>query len=158
VPYGELPAGALLTLVDEFGVIGAARALPEAEPTRAQCSDWTFDTDYEVTQRARRVPVALSAPRFSQTLLVHGLRLTESARTVDPALIDWSAAPGRRPYMAVDADGDGTADVVTDTVYLTHAHKRAYDTWIRLSSCEDLAHGGWCRVAHEEIAICGDHG
>jgi hypothetical protein len=95
---------------------------------------------------------------FQQTLVVQGLTLSAKARAVDAAAVAWTTAPaGRKPYLAVDADGDGQADVVTDTMFAAAEGSRAYDTWVRAERCADLAHGGWCRVAHETIVLCDDH-
>ncbi len=90
---------------------------------------------------------------FQQAVVAQGLKLPPAAHTVDPAAVVWTTAPaGRTPYLALDADGDGQADVVTDTVAADGA--RAYDTWVRADRCTDLAHGGWCRVGHETVVLC----
>jgi hypothetical protein len=92
---------------------------------------------------------------FQQTVVAQGLKLPAAAHTVDPAAVVWTTAPaGRTPYLAIDADGDGQADVVTDTVAAGDG-ALAYDTWVRAAGCADLAHGGWCRVGQATVVLCG---
>lgn len=114
--------------------------------------------------RQRRVGDRVAAAEsldlgFQQTVVVQGLRLSDKARVVDAAAVRWISAPaGHRPYLALDTDGDGGADVVTDTSFDAATGARSYDTWLRAARCTDLAHDGWCRVAHEAVVVCGDAG
>jgi len=112
--------------------------------------------------RQRRVGDRVAAAEsldlgFQQTVVAQGLRLSDRSRVVDAAAVAWATAPaGRQPYLALDTDGDGVADIVTDTVVDAATGERSYDTWLRAARCTDLAHDGWCRVAHDTVVLCAD--
>ena len=200
VPYGAIPPGTQITVLDEHGVIGRGQATGASALGPEQCSSWTFSRAYEVTdldrpgsidiepicregvsaedcraaidaykfppcpndtcddhgiEEARMAAMKVLTFPFSTRLVAQGLRLSAGAKVLAPGLVPWSMAD-RNVYMAIDADEDGKADIVTDTHYLNDAGMRAYDTWVKMKPCEDLAHDDWCRVAHEQLVICGD--
>jgi hypothetical protein len=92
---------------------------------------------------------------FRLSVAVEGIAVSAAARVLDPHLVPWDGrGQGRMPYLAVDDDGDGDADIVTDTRACPAEGTRCYDTFVRGADCADEGLTGWCRVGHDPASIC----
>lgn len=132
-------------------------AMPPCYYTGSGC--YALPHDMATLQQIERSMAELPGgnPGPAHVVALQGLTVPATARSLDPDSFGWP----RNVYMAVDLDGDGAPDLITESELCEEQDpsrpvQRCYDTWQRTDHCSGIRDDAFCRIRRDRVVICDD--